>query len=260
MKWLHLLGWEAAGNGAGVFFLGGGGRGFQGRDFKSWAWSEPRDWWDFVLRDWWVLVRGFFFFIQKWVLTVYPTGINKETLEAKRAHSALLLRDVSPHNTSVAAGHFLLGALIWTGTWHSLSQWACRGSPHHCQMLCTGTAPTSLYSSFLSQSTLGEGGRHICPKTREKQQKKTFKLPIITGSRTKAYFGDRSDRRLSTPVPPSEMVTQSVGPHCHTDLEPGDKDTTWLSSSGTVLPHRLLVGTFPGRCTVMTAFSQWSGS
>lgn len=146
--------------------------------------------------------RFFFFFIQKWVLTVYPTAINKETLEAKRAHSALLLRAVSPHNTWVAAGHFLWGSFIWTGTWHSLSQWVCRGSPHHCQMLCTGTAPTSLYSSFPSQSTLGEGGRHICPKTREKQQKTTFKLPIITGNKTKAYFGDRSDRRLSTASAP----------------------------------------------------------
>lgn len=51
---------------------------FQGRDFKPWAWSEPRDWWDFVLRDWWVLVRVVFFSsIQKWALTVYPTTISK---------------------------------------------------------------------------------------------------------------------------------------------------------------------------------------
>lgn len=42
------------------FFLWG--RVFHGRNwwvFKSWVWSKPRDWWEFISRDWWVLVNYF---------------------------------------------------------------------------------------------------------------------------------------------------------------------------------------------------------
>lgn len=46
----------------------------------------------------------------------------------------------------------------------------------------------------------------------------------------------------------------------YTNLEPGGNETTWLSSSGTVLPHRLPAGILPGRDTVITAFSHWSGN
>lgn len=46
----------------------------------------------------------------------------------------------------------------------------------------------------------------------------------------------------------------------YTNLEPGGNETTWLSSSGTVLPHRLPAGILPGHDTVITAFSHWSGN
>lgn len=54
-------------------------------------------------------------FTRKWDQSFH--SIHKEALEAGRALSASL-----PHNTWVAAGHFLRGSQIWTGAWYSLSQ------------------------------------------------------------------------------------------------------------------------------------------
>lgn len=51
-------------------------------------------------------------FTRKWDLTFHPIAIHKDELEAERAHSASLPSSVPPHNTGVAAGHFLLGSLI----------------------------------------------------------------------------------------------------------------------------------------------------
>lgn len=59
-------------------------------------------------------------FTRKWDQSFHP--IHKEALEAGRAHTASLPSPVLPHNTWVAAGHFLRGSQIWTGAWYSLSQ------------------------------------------------------------------------------------------------------------------------------------------
>lgn len=58
----------------------------------------------------------------------------------------------------------------------------------------------------------------------------------------------------------SIFFSLSFCPPSFTNLDPGDSETTWLSSSGTVFPHRLPVEILPGRETLITAFSHWSGN